>query len=208
MKSIAIYGGAFSPVTVAHAMVAHSVARFTLSDEVWVVPSYHHALKGESAISYDDRVMLCRKEFMNYGDDDALCSVGSSPVIVKEIDKDACEAGADGSTRSVIEYLNDKYPDHHFRMVVGQDNVEEIDKWKHPEWLKLNVEFIVLSRGGLKQPDPNAWFMQPPHAFMEIDSPKLSSTMVRNAIEGGDWEFVRRSVSASVLTELKRMYQK
>lgn len=208
MKLIAIYGGAFSPITVAHAMVAHSVARYGLVDEVWVVPSYHHAIKGESSISYDDRVLLCRKEFMNYGDEDALCSIGSSPVIVKEIDKDACESGADGTTRSVMEYLRVKYPNNHFRMVVGQDNVEEIDKWKHTEWIKTNVEFIVLSRGGMTQPDTNTWFMQSPHTFMEIDSPNLSSTMVRNAIDRGDWDFVKRSVSASVLTELKRMNSK
>jgi nicotinate-nucleotide adenylyltransferase len=105
-----------------------------------------------------------------------------------------------------MEYLTTKYPDYQFHMVVGQDNVDEIDKWKHTEWIKQNVKFIVVSRGGVSRPTEDLWFMCNPHKYIEIDSPKLSSTMVRNAISRNDWEYVEGVVSTVVLNELKRIY--
>src|SRR5262245_22404448 len=58
---VAIFGGAFNPITVGHV----AVARFVLNssrvfDEVWLMPCHEH-MGGKSMASPEDRLEMCRR---------------------------------------------------------------------------------------------------------------------------------------------------
>lgn len=189
---IAIYGGAFSPPTVAHVEVAKRIADLPSISDVWVVPSYTHRFKGGSD-NYHDRLELCRLAFDRF----------NIKISVRQIDYAVANRGGDGSTRSVMEYLQTEYKDYDFRMVIGQDNAESMDTWKDPEWLMTNVKFIILPRGGC---DPvSGWYTDPPHLLLnDFTGMTMSSSSVRLAIQNDDWDTVNSSVPPKVYDEIKR----
>ena len=189
---IAIYGGAFSPPTVAHVEVAKRIADLPSISDVWVVPAYRHRFK-DGAATYHDRVDLCKHAFDGF----------NIKISVRQIDYAVVNRGGDGSTRSVMEYLQSEYTDYEFRMVIGQDNAESIDTWKDPEWLMTNVNFIILPRGGC---DPvTGWYTNPPHLLLnDFPAMTMASSSVRLAIHNGEWEKVQASVPPKVFDAIKR----
>ena len=192
-KNIAVFGGAFSPPTVAHISNATKILDIDGIDEIWVMPAFNHRLKAESA-SYADRLTMCHLAFSDINE----------KIKVTEDDYNAYTNGYDGSTKSIMEYLMKAYPDHTFNMVVGQDNADTINTWKDPEWLLEHIHFIVIPRGGCYS-EQLTWYDNKPHMFLKESSCiTMSSSDVRNAIKENNFDLVRLLVNKDVFEYIKR----
>jgi nicotinic acid mononucleotide adenylyltransferase len=75
-----------------------------------------------------------------------------------------------------------------FSLVIGQDNADGFSTWTNAEGLERLVPFIVVSRPGSQPPRPSAWYLKPPHRYLEPGRQEFatSSTEVRKRLRAGD----------------------
>ncbi len=170
---VALLGGSFNPPHIGHLMAALYLRAAVGSDEVWLVPSFHHPF-GKALAPFDDRVAMCEAMAADLG-----------PWF--KVSRAESEVGKDGRTIELLEYLLPKYHGTQFQFVIGSDILADLPKWKAWPRIEQLVEVVVLHRAGY--PSPRA--VGPPLA-------EVSSTAIRAQFEAGHVpnEWVPRSVLA------------
>jgi nicotinate-nucleotide adenylyltransferase len=80
-------------------------------------------------------------------------------------------------------YLHEKYPQHHFSLIMGSDNLGSISKWKNYELLLERYIIHVYKREGI----PIDQSLIPAADIRIYDVPMLdiSSTYIRQSIADG-----------------------
>lgn len=172
---IALFGGAFNPVTKGHIEVAKYVLDVTREfDEVWLVPSYKHMLNKQME-SFEDRIKMCE-----------IASQNDGRIKVFEYEKDKNLAG---ETYHLIKtLLNDKnYKDNYnFSFIIGLDNANSFNKWVNYEELEKLIRFVVVPRKGYDIIN-NSWYFNEPHILINGEKEnipiEISSTHVRTLID-------------------------
>jgi nicotinate-nucleotide adenylyltransferase len=168
---VAIYGGAFDPITIGHIQVAQFILNTSGEfDEVWLMPAYKH-MYGKEMASPEHRLNMCsiaakidkRINVFNYEIKNELA--GETYYFVKKLKEE--------------EELNKHY---HFSLVIGLDNAVDFDKWVNYEMLERLIRFVVIPRKGYGLNETNAWFLKEPHIYLssgENNIKEVSSTGVR-----------------------------
>ena len=171
---VAVFGGSFNPPHVGHAMVSSWILWTGLAEQVWLMPTYSHALAKELP-SFDQRVGWCTRMA---GDVDPRIRVSRIEETL------ATPSYSIDSLRA----LQERYPTHEFRFVVGADILSQTDQWK--QWAEIETCFqpIVVGRHGYSSPIGSVVF------------PEVSSTLIREHIrEQKDFAHL---VTASVYSAL------
>ena len=191
---IAVYGGAFNPITNAHLNVAAEIIHSALADVVWIVPCGPRDDK-PTLESYQHRLVMCHLA--------VDCSFGSRfPVIVSDI-----EGNFPTAIPSILlmRMLAAKHPEVQFSFVLGTDLVASLGEWtcpacpghwdEVPDAGELFVEennFLLIPRPGSELSEE--WFDELPSNFQLISpaikgatlvTTHLSSTEVRRRIRNG-----------------------
>lgn len=109
--NIGIFGVTANPPHLSH-IKAINVAASQL-DEVWVTPVYTHPF-GKSFISYEQRVKMLELLVDEYS---------SKNVFIKELDKLYYETKQEMVySYNLLVFLKQKYPEHNFKLIIGEDN--------------------------------------------------------------------------------------
>ena len=177
---IAVYGGSFNPPHVAHAMVASWLLWTDLVDEVWMVPGFRHAFEGvhgKKLAPYSMRVAWCR----------LLQNDVDERIIVSEIES---KLPIPSYSIDTLCALQEQFPEHQFRLVIGADVVPDLPKWKN--WNRIERDFspIIVGRGGYPCPEGT------------ISFPEVSSSQIRAALKRR--EIPSHFLFHSLAGELKR----
>jgi nicotinate-nucleotide adenylyltransferase len=82
-------------------------------------------------------------------------------------------------TINTLIYLEEKYPEHKFVIIMGSDSIKNINKWKNYELLLKNYDIYIYPRPGdnlteLKEKQLN---------IIEAPLIEISSTQIRNLIK-------------------------
>jgi nicotinate-nucleotide adenylyltransferase len=107
-------------------------------------------------------------------------------------------------TIDTLIYLTEKYPSHRFTLIMGEDNLTTLHKWKNPEELVKRYPIVVYPRlnPGRKSSKRLAEILAMA-SLMEIGAPvmEISGTFIRNAIRDGKdvswfvpgpvWKYIR-----------------
>ena len=181
---IAVYGGSFNPPHIAHAMVVSWLRLTGIVDEVWLVPVFEHAFEKiheKQLFSYEERLHWCRLMAEDIGDGVVVSSIESGlPTPSYSID--------------TLEALQERFPEHQFRLVVGADVVEQLPNWK--DWNRIESQFapIIVGRVGYEGHREAVQF------------PNISSTEIRNELRNGrvNISWLTRSVAAYFLDNKER----
>jgi len=106
---IAIFGGSFDPPHMGHAMVIQWILLTGQADEVWLLPTFAHALKDRNLSPWEDRCDWCNRlaEVIDPGAV-AVCTIEET-------------LPQPSYTIRTLEALDDLYPEHEFRLVIGSD---------------------------------------------------------------------------------------
>jgi nicotinate (nicotinamide) nucleotide adenylyltransferase len=163
-KQVALFGGAFDPVTLAHEFICQKIHDETGFD-IWLMPCWNHKFGKDPTPIYHRWAMLalaCQKmPFVK------LCSW--------EIDKQHS-----GSMYETMLGLKASFQDIDFHIVIGMDNANVIlESWDRGQWIVLYNPFIVITRTG--EESTATWYNVDPHKLIKVDY-NLSSTKVRTAI--------------------------
>lgn len=167
---VAIYGGAFNPITIGHIQVAQFLLNTSGEfDEVWILPAYKH-MYGKHMESPEHRLEMCRLaakvdnriKIFDYEIKNQLA--GETYYFVKKLKEE--------------KELTEQF---HFSIIIGLDNANTFENWVNYELLERLIRFVVVPRGGYVVSHPNAWYLKEPHIYLSGDNPvmEVSSTEVR-----------------------------
>lgn len=194
---IGLYFGTYNPIHVGHLVIANYMADYTDLDQVWLVVSPQNPLKEKSTLLADHH----RLELVRIAIDD------NDKLSVSDIE---FRLPKPSYTVTTIAHLREKYPQHEFALIMGEDNLRTLHKWFNHDYLLKNHTIYVYPRVLTTQEEAEVVsigketineFAVHPNVVICDDAPvmKVSASFIRNAIrEGNDVRYL--------LTEPVRKY--
>lgn len=175
-KKIGLFFGSFNPIHIGHLILANYILEHSDMQELWFVVSPQNPFKEKKSLLKDhnrlDMVQLATK---NYPKMRASNVEFSLPTPSYTID--------------TLTYLQEKYPDYSFSLIMGEDNIGSLHKWKNYELLLQNYQIIVYPRifGEDTSTSLNVQELKNHQNIHKIDAPiiELSATEIRNMIKAG-----------------------
>ena len=182
---IGLFFGSFNPIHHGHLMVASFIANHTDIQQVWLVVSPQNPHKTQTSLLNEyDRLHLAQLAI----EDDAQIKVSD---IEFKLPKPSY-------TIDTLTYLQEKYPQHQFHVIMGSDSFQNLPKWKNFEALVKNYQFIVYRRPGFDITEDYGADMQ----YLEAPMLELSATLIRNNCKDGIT--IRYLVPEQVRLEIER----
>lgn len=165
-QKIGLFFGSFNPIHIGHMVIASWFVEFTDMDMVWFVVSPQNPLKEKKSLLADHhRLALVRIAL----EDDARFQVSD---IEFKIPKPSY-------TIDTLTYLEEKYPDKEFTLLIGSDQLPTFDKWKNPDRLLELYSVYVYARSGYRN---SKYDHHPKVKIFETPLMNISSTFIRQAI--------------------------
>ena len=170
-KNIGLYFGSFNPIHIGHLILANYLAEHSDLDEIWLVVTPQNPFKDKKSLldnaSRLEMVALSLKEY------DKL-----KPCDIE------FHLPQPNYTIDTLIHLEEKYPQHSFSLIMGEDNLKSFHKWKNYEVILSHYLIYVyprLSEG--KVPDA----LQGHEHIVYIKTPiiELSATAIREDIAQG-----------------------
>ncbi len=128
---IALYGGSFDPIHIGHLRIAEDIRETYNFEKIIFIPAYHSPLKPGSRASAEDRVQMIK------------ISINRNPFF----DIDDIEIKRKGKSYTIDTILSYKKKISHIPVfILGTDAFLSLHKWKEPEELLKNTNFIVAGR--------------------------------------------------------------
>ena len=166
---VGLFFGSFNPVHIGHLIIANAMAEYAELDQLWFVVSPQNPFKKKKNLLHEfDRLYMVRQAIADNPKFNATDIEFKMPKPSYTID--------------TLTYLSEKYPQHRFKVVVGEDNLYNFHKWK-------NHQVILEQYGLLVYPRPNAQASDlTSHKnvkLVEAPQVEVSATFIRKAIQLG-----------------------
>ncbi len=171
MKKVGLYFGTFNPIHVGHLIIANYIAEFSELQEIWMVVTPHNPHKKKSSLLADHHryqmVYEATKDYPKLKPSNIEFKLPQPNYTVK-----------------TLAHLQEQYPDIDFSLIMGEDNLKTLHKWKNYEVILENYTIYVYPRKS--KGEVQSKFINHPKIHT-IDAPvmELSSTFIRKAIPKG-----------------------
>lgn len=166
---IGLFFGTFNPIHIGHLIIANYMAEFSDLDEVWFVVTPLSPFKKKSSLLENHHRLAI-----------ANIAVDTFPKLkTSNIEFNLPEPNY---TINTLVHLEEKYTNHQFCLIMGEDNLKGFHKWKNYETILENYELYVYPRisSGLV----NHQFSDHPKIH-KVNAPivQISSTFIRASIK-------------------------
>jgi nicotinate-nucleotide adenylyltransferase len=131
MKRIGLLGGAFDPIHTGHLMMAEAAADAFGLDQVIFVVAHQSPFKGKAA-SPKHRLAMVKAAVK-----------GNARFAVSDVELK--RKGVSYTIDTVGSYKHHN-PDTEVFLIIGQDNVAGLSRWKHIDILRKMAHFVVIER--------------------------------------------------------------
>jgi nicotinate-nucleotide adenylyltransferase len=175
MPKIGLYFGSFNPIHIGHMAIAGFMTEFAGLDQVWFVVSPQNPLKKKDTLLADHHRLYMAQ--LAIGDNDRI---KASDIEFK--------LPVPSYTIDTLTYLREKYDKNEFCLVMGEDNLYTLHKWKNAGELVDRYSIYVYPRPDSKKPVSSILDEILADADIhKIDAPlmEISSTFIRNGIKKG-----------------------
>jgi nicotinate-nucleotide adenylyltransferase len=170
---IGLYFGTFNPIHIGHMIIANHVAEYSGLNQIWMVVTPHNPLKIKDTLLDDYKrlqlVFLATEEYTKIKPSDIEFKLPQPNYTI-----------------NTLVHLQEKFPKHIFSLIMGEDNLKSLHKWKNYEVIIQNHEIYVYPRfdGIVKLAKQNSEFENNPKIHF-IDAPivEISSTFIRENIK-------------------------
>ncbi|MBC7556432.1 MAG: nicotinate-nucleotide adenylyltransferase [Chryseobacterium sp.] len=171
MKKIGLFFGSFNPIHVGHLILANYILENTDMAELWFVVSPQNPFKEKKSLLKDyHRLNMVQLAVENY-----------PKMRVSNVEFSLPKPSY---TTHTLAYLKEKYPKYSFSLIMGEDNLKSLPKWKNFESLIKNHQIIVYPRIATEKIEKLTFSQENIH---RISAPiiELSATEIRDMIKEG-----------------------
>lgn len=173
---IGLFFGTFNPIHVGHLIIANHMIQNTNLDQVWLVLTPQNPLKQKSSLLADfHRLMLVREAI----DDNLKLKASDVEFKLKK----------PNYTIHTLTHLLEQYPQHEFSLIMGEDNLRNLQKWYNYMQILENHKLYVYPRALTDSEKESQLKTSDFHSHNNVifcaDVPmmNISSTYIRNAIK-------------------------
>jgi len=172
MKKIGLFFGSFNPIHIGHLILANYIVEYTDLEEVWFVVSPQNPFKSKSQLLDEYN----RLEMVN------LATEKYPKLKVSDIE---FKLPRPSYTIDTLTYLHEKFPDIYFCLIMGEDILKSLPKWKNSDLLIKNHEIIVYPRLFEGRETPEKYIQN--KNIHRINAPviELSASEIRKMIKEG-----------------------
>jgi len=166
---IGLYFGTFNPIHIGHMIIANHMAEHSDLDQIWLVVTPHNPHKQKNTLLDDYQrlhmVTLATEDFTKIKPSDIEFKLPQPNFTV-----------------NTLAYLEEKFPKHEFALIMGEDNLNSLHKWKNYEVILENHPIYVYPRLNSGEIDNQLINHSKIH---RISAPviELSSTFIRESIK-------------------------
>ena len=191
---IGLYFGTFNPIHIGHLIIANHMAEHSDLDQIWMVVTPHNPHKQKNTLLDDyhrlHMVHLATEDFPKIKPSDIEFKLPQPNYTI-----------------NTLVHLQEKHPNYEFSLIMGDDNLNSLHKWKNYEAILQHHHIYVYPR--LNSGEINEEFVNLPKfrdKIHKIDAPvvELSSTFIRESIKNNKnvipmlphkvWEYVEHNL--------------
>lgn len=183
---VGLYFGTFNPIHIGHLIIANHLAENSDLDQVWFVVTPQSPFKVKaSMLDNHHRLEMVYRATEDYD------KLEPSDIEFRMTQPNY--------TINTLVYLQEKHPNHEFALIMGEDNLKSLHKWKNYELILENHHIFVyprISEGRIE----TQFNHHPKINYVEAPIIELSSTFVRSAVKKGQdvrpllpphvWEYI------------------
>lgn len=166
---VGLFFGTFNPIHIGHIIIANYMVEFSDLDEVWFVITPLSPFKQKKTLLPNHhRLAIANIAVENY-----------PKLKTTDIEFKLPEPNY---TIVTLVQIEEKFPNHQFCLIMGEDNLNGFHKWKNYEEILKNYELYVYPRISDEIIQHQFYKDSKIH---RIDAPvlQISSTFIRNAIK-------------------------
>jgi len=171
MKHVVIYPGTFNPIHQGHLIIANMLLNMAGIDEVWMLlsPDSPHKIRTKK-VSEKERLLML-----------TLSLKASTHIKPSAIELSLPKPSY---TINTVAFLKEKYPDIHFSLLIGEDNVSKFNTWKSSaslyEFFKHVYVYPREGASSMHHTDSDNKF-----TYLTLPKVELSSTQIRTMLKQG-----------------------
>jgi nicotinate-nucleotide adenylyltransferase len=166
---IGLYFGTFNPIHVGHLIIANHMAENSDLEQIWLVVTPHNPHKQKSTLLDDyQRLHLVHLATEDYP------KIKPSDIEFK--------LAQPNYTVHTLAHLKDHFPQHDFSLIMGEDNLNSLHKWKNFEYILENHDLYVYPRVSVNEENNDLLNHARVH---KVAAPivEISSTFIRENIK-------------------------
>ena len=168
---IGLFFGTYNPIHVGHLIIANHIAEHSDLDQIWLVvtPQSPHKTK-QSLLDNHQRLELVFRATKDY----------------PKLAPSAIEFNLPQPNYTVrtLAYLEEKHPENQFALIMGEDNLMSLPKWKNAEVIMGNYPIYVYPRK-MNPSSSSASFSSETVTYIDAPIIEVSSTFIRQQIKDG-----------------------
>ena len=168
---IGLYFGSFNPIHIGHLVIANHIAEYSDLNQVWFVVTPHNPFKKKTSLLEDhQRLEMVYRATKDY-----------SKLKPNDIEFNLPQPNY---TINTLTYLQEKYPDYEFALIMGEDNLKSFHKWKNYDLILKDHDIYVYPRHSNGTVDNQ---FDDHNKIHHVAAPimQLSSTFIRKSIKEG-----------------------
>ena len=184
---IGLYFGSFNPIHHGHLIIANYVLQHSDLEQVWFIVSPQNPFKESASLLNEyHRLYLAQ-----------IAIEGEKGLRAMDIE---FRLPKPSYTANTLIYLQEKYPDFQFSLIMGSDSYSNLPKWKNAEYITKNYPIYVYRRAGEEivtgiNGDAHTKIMEAPLL-------QISATYIRENVKAG--RSIRFLVPDKVRDEIER----
>ena len=165
---VGLYYGTFNPINVGHLIIANHFAEHSDLEEIWCVVTPQNPFKTKQSVLDNhqrlEMVYLATKEYPKIKPSDIEFQLPQPNYTVHS-----------------LAYLEEKYPKHEFALIMGEDNLASLPKWKNAEVLLDRYPIYVYPR----KIEQSYAAVDSKGTIIKVDAPiiEISSSFIRKSIK-------------------------
>ncbi len=175
-QNIGLYFGSFNPIHLGHLIIAQFIVTHYPLDEIWFVVSPQNPFKQNQELADASHRAAMVK----------LAIKGNDNLLLSTVEFDLPKPSY---TIKTLDFLRSKYPHTKFSIILGEDNIMNLHRWKSYEKILANFPIFVYPRLYKKEQYSKLTQKDFPQEiqsgnFTIVDAPiiALSSTAIRKNI--------------------------